>query len=122
MKMFLYVTAAESHTHPPKKRFCNKFKVLLFLSAYSQLGVATAHICIFMTWHLFYGRMPFLPPTLSSEGNNKFKVQIEKIDSQTKLINKIEEHCDRKIYFCLIPEQNIFNVINRTNKQTKSQK
>ena len=22
-----------------------------------------------MTWHLFYCRMPFLPPTLSSEGN-----------------------------------------------------
>ena len=42
--------------------------LLLFLSAYSRLGVATADICIFMTWHLFCGRMPFLPPTHSSEG------------------------------------------------------
>ena len=42
--------------------------LLLFLSAYSRLGVATADICIFMTWHLFYDRMLFLPPTLSSEG------------------------------------------------------
>ena len=41
---------------------------LLFLSAYSRLGFATANIFIFMTLHLFYGRMPFLPPTLSSEG------------------------------------------------------
>ena len=42
--------------------------LLLCLSAYSQLGVATAEICIFITWHLFYGRMSFLPPTLYSEG------------------------------------------------------
>ena len=42
--------------------------LLLFLSAYFRLGVVTADICIFMTWHLFYGRKPFPPPTLSSEG------------------------------------------------------
>ena len=46
-----------------------KEKCYLFcLSAYSRLGVTTADICIFITWHLFYGRMPFLPPTLSLEG------------------------------------------------------
>ena len=43
-------------------------KLLLCLLAYSRLGVATVDICIFMTWQLFYGRMPFLPPTLYSEG------------------------------------------------------
>ena len=42
--------------------------LLLCLLAYSRLGVATADICIFMAWHLFYGWMPFLPPTLYSEG------------------------------------------------------
>ena len=41
--------------------------LLLSLSAYSRLGVATADIFIFITWHLFYGRMPFLPPTLYSK-------------------------------------------------------
>ena len=34
----------------------------------SRLGVATADICICITWNLFYGRIPFLPPTLFSEG------------------------------------------------------
>ena len=33
--------------------------LLLCLSAYFRLGVATAHVCIFTTWHLFYGRMLF---------------------------------------------------------------
>ena len=44
---------------------CLGYQDLLFLSAYFRFGVATADICIFMTWHLFYGWMPFLPPTLS---------------------------------------------------------
>ena len=48
------------------RTICNVF-FNLFLLANSRLGVATADICIFMTWHLFYGRMPFLPPTHSSE-------------------------------------------------------
>ena len=54
LEIYLYVSA--------------KLHSLLFLSAYSQLGVATANICIFMTWHLFYGWLSFLPPTHSSEG------------------------------------------------------
>ena len=47
---------------------CFPKRYLLCLSAYSRFKVATADICIFITWHLFYGRMPFLPPTLYSEG------------------------------------------------------
>ena len=41
--------------------------LFLCLSAYSRLGVATADVCIFITWRLFYCRMLFLPPTLYLE-------------------------------------------------------
>ena len=49
-------------------RFCiNTHLNLHFLSAFSCLGVATAGNLHFVIWHFcFCGRMPFLPPTLSS--------------------------------------------------------
>ena len=37
--------------------------LVLCLLASSRLGIATADICTFITWHLFCG-LPFLPPTL----------------------------------------------------------